>query len=161
MRCERYSPCGDKMPNQKQKHSGEAGGGFVVHMPRTSNPRQQYRLKQRERIDASPVIAKKFPRLKGLKGMPDYSDAGGTTKNGEMKCRLNVALARSALWFACRGADCFCGDFDLSEALAKAVAEGRKVANGELRCPGTRRHGDREPVACGTVLRYKLNLNYD
>ncbi len=84
----------------------------------------------------------------------------GTTKNGEMG-KLNVELARPALWFACPGVECMCGDFDLSEALAQAVNGRRKVAAGELRCPGTRKHGDREPVACGTVLRYKLNLNYD
>ena len=78
-----------------------------------------------------------------------------------MKCKLNVELARSALWFACPGVECTGGDFDLSEALAKAVAGRRKVATGELRCLGTRKHGDREPVACGILLRYRLNLNYD
>jgi hypothetical protein len=161
MRCERFSLSDDKMPNQKQKHSGEAGSGFVVHMPRKTNPRQEYRLKQRARIEASPVMAKKFPRLKALRVMLEYFDAAGTTKNGELKCKLNVEVARSALWFACPGMECTCGDFDLSGALAKAVAGRRKVGTGELRCPGTRKHGDREPVACGTLLRYKLSLNYD
>ena len=149
------------MPKQKQKHSGEAGSGFVVQMPRKSNPRQEYRLKQRARVEASPVMVKKFPRLKALRVMLEYYDAAATTKNGELKCKLNVEVARSALWFACPGVECTCGDFDLSEALAKAVTGRRKVATGELRCPGTRKHGDREPVACGTLLRYKLNLNYD
>ena len=131
-----------------------------MHVPKRS-PRQEYRLKQRERIEASPVMAKKFPRLKTLGVMLEYFDAGGTTKQGEMKCKLNVEHAKSTLWFACPGVECICGDFDLSEALAKAVAERHKVATGELRCEGTRKHGDREPVVCGTVLRYKLNLNYD
>jgi len=149
------------MPNKKQKHSGEAGSGFVVHMPRKSNPREEYRLRQRARIEASPVMAKKYPQLKGLGVTLEYFDAAGTTKNGELKCKLNVELARSALWFACPGVECACGDFDLSEAVAKAVAGRRKAATGELRCPGTRKHGDLEPVACGTVLRYRLNLNYD
>jgi len=148
------------MPNQKQKHSGEAGSGFVLHMRRKSNPRQQYRLMQRARIEGSPVMAKKYPRLKGLRVMLEYFDAAGT-KNGELKCKLNVELARSALWFACPGVECICGDFDLSDALAQAVKGRRKVAAGELRCQGTRRRGEREPVACGTVLRYKLNLDYD
>jgi len=123
--------------------------------------RQEYRLKQRERIEASPLMAKKFPRLKALRVMLEFFDAVGSTKQGEMKCKLNVEAARSALWFACPGVECTCGDFDLSEALAKAVAGRRKVATGELRCQGTRKHGDREPEACGTVLRYKLSLNYD
>lgn len=106
-------------------------------------------------------MAKKFPRLKGLRAMLEYFDASGTAKSGELKCKLNVEHARSALWFACPGVDCICGDFDLSEALAKAVGGRRKVATGELRCPGTRKRGDRESVTCGAVLRYRLNLDYD
>jgi hypothetical protein len=131
-----------------------------MFVPKRSQ-RQEYRLKQRERIEASPLMTEKFPRLKALRVTLEFLDATGTTKQGEMKCKLNMVHAKSALWFACPGLECFRGDFDLSEALAKAVAERRKVATGELRCQGTRKRGDQEPVACGTVLRYKLNLNYD
>jgi len=161
MRCEQGSLSDDKMPNHKQNYNGETGSGFVVQMPRKSNPRQEYRAKQRKRIEASPVIATKYPRLRGLKVRLEFFDAAGTTKNGELKCKLNVEHARSALWFACPGVECMLGDFDLSEALAKAVAERRKVVTGELRCQGTRRRGDREVVACRTLLRYRLNLSYD
>ncbi len=131
-----------------------------LHVPKR-NPRQEYRLKQRERIEASPSIGKKFPRLKGLKVTLEFFDTAGSTKQGEVKCKLNVEHAKSALWFACPGVECACGDFDLSEALAKTVAGRRKVATGELRCQGTRKRGDRQPVACGTLLRYKFHLNYD
>jgi hypothetical protein len=131
-----------------------------LHVPKRS-PRQEYRLKQRERIEASPSIAKRFPRLKGLRVTLEFFDAAGSTKQREMKCKLNVEHAKSALWFACSGVECACGDFDLSEALTKAVAGRRRIATGELRCQGTRKHGDRETVACGALLRYKLNLNYD
>jgi hypothetical protein len=125
------------------------------------NARQEYRLKQREQIEASPLMAEKFPRLKRLQVRLEYFDATGTTKNGEMKCKLKVEFARSALWFGCPGAECMGGDFDLSEALAKAVAGRKKVVAGEVRCQGTRKRGDRERVACQTLLRYKLNLIYD
>jgi hypothetical protein len=131
-----------------------------MRVPKCS-PRQEYRLKQRALVDASPVMAKRFPRLKGLKVMLEFFDSAGTTKQGEMKCKMNVEHAKSALWFACPGVECICGDFDLGEALAQAVKGRRKVAAGELRCQGTRRHGDREPVVCGTVLRYRLGLVYD
>jgi hypothetical protein len=106
-------------------------------------------------------MAKKFPRLRALKVTVAYFDAAGARKNGEMKCELNVEQSRSALWFACRGGECVGGDFDLTEALAKAVAGRRKVVTGELRCQGTRKRGDGEVVPCQTLLRYKLNLNYD
>ncbi len=131
-----------------------------MHMPKKS-PRQEYRLKQRERIDAAPVLAKKFPRLKALKVRLEFFDAGGSTKQGELKCKLNVEHAKAVLWFACPGVECSGGDFDLSEALAKAVAARRQVATGELRCEGKRQRGEREPGVCRTLLRYKLNLNYN
>ncbi len=144
--------------------NGQCGAEVIfmpyMHVPKRSL-RQEYRLKQRERIDASPSIGSKFPRLSGLRLTLEFFDSGGTTKQGEMKCKLNVEHAKSELWFACPGVECSCGDFDLSEALAKAVAARRKVAIGELRCEGTRKRGDREPVPCGTLLRYRLNLNYD
>jgi len=106
-------------------------------------------------------MAEKFPWLKSLKVTLEYFDAAGTTKSGEVRCKLNLAHAKSVLWFACPGAECMRGDFDLSEVLAKAVAERRKVVTGELRCQGTRKRGDREVVACRTLLRYRLNLSYD
>jgi hypothetical protein len=129
------------------------------HVPKRS-PRQEYRLKQSERVEASPLLAKQFPRLKGLRVTLEFFDASGNTKQGQMKCKLNVGLARSVMWFGCPGAECSCGDFDLSDALAKAVAEGRKIATGELRCEGTRKRG-LGLTTCGTLLRFKLNLNYD
>lgn len=133
---------------------------LYMHVPKRS-PRQEYRLKQRERIEASPSIAKRFPRLKGLKVTLEFFDAAGSTRQGEMKCKLNVENAKSALWFSCPGVECIGGDFDLSKALAKAVVGRRTVATGELRCQGSRKRGDREPETCGTLLRYKFNLNYD
>jgi hypothetical protein len=131
-----------------------------MHIPRR-NPRQEYRLKQRERIEASPSMLQKFPALKALKVLLEYFDAEGTTKNGELKCKLNVQHAKSVLWFACSGVECTKGDFDLTDALAQAVAARHRVATGELRCEGTRKRGDRSPVPCQTLLRYTLNLAYD
>jgi hypothetical protein len=133
---------------------------FFMHVPKRS-PRQEYRLKQRERIEASPSLAKQFPRLKGLRVTLEFMDSARSAKQGEMKCKLNVEHAKSALWFSCPGVECACGDFDLTNALAQAVRGRQKVASGELQCQGTRKRGEREPVVCGTVLRYKLTLDYD
>ncbi len=133
----------------------------MVTRARERSPQEAYRLKQQGRIEGSPFMARRFPRLKALKVTLSYYDGGGTTKNGEMKCVLNVEHARSVLWFACRSGDCAGGVVDLSAALAKAVAGGCKVARGESRCPGARQRGEREEVPCQTFLRYKLNLDYD
>ena len=134
--------------------------GFVTHLAKR-NARQEYRLKQREEIDASPFMSEKFPRLKSLKLTLEYYDEPRSTKNGEMKCKLNVEHARSVLWFACPAAGCSGGDFNLSEALAGAVGARKKVATGELRYHGTRKRGDRTCVPCQTLLRYTLNLKYE
>jgi hypothetical protein len=131
----------------------------MMHVPKR-NRRQEYRLKQKERIEASPFLAERFPRLKGLKVTLEYFDGAGTTKNGEVKCKMNVEHMRSVLWFACPGVECVEGDFDLSEVLEKAVEGRRKQVTGELRCLGTRKRGDQERVPCQTLLRYKLNLAY-
>lgn len=128
---------------------------------RKSNPREEHRLKQRERIEGAPSMATKFPKLKALKVDLSYFDAKGLAKHGGMKCKLNVEHAKSALWFACPYGECVGGDFDLSGPLATAVAEGRKLVTGEVRCLGTRNRGDRERVPCQTLLRYKLVLDYD
>ncbi len=130
-----------------------------MRVPKRS-ARLEYRLKQRDEIEASQLLAEKFPGLTALKVTLEYFDCTGTTRNGGMRCKLNVEHARSALWFACPGVECTGGDFDLSEALTEAVARRRKVVTGELRCQGTRKRGDRERVSCQTLLRYKLNLNY-
>ena len=131
-----------------------------MHVP-APNPRREYRLKQREQIEASALLAKRFPELKALKVTLEYYDADGVKKNGEMKCKLNMEHGRSALWFACPGVECMEGDFDLSEALAKAVAGRRKAVTGAQVCPGTRKQGKDGRVPCGALLRYQLNLNYD
>ena len=145
---------------QNKPNVGSPGKGIVGYA-RARNPRQEYRLKQRERIEASPVLAMHFPGLKRVTVGLEYYDATGAIKQGAMKCKLNVEHARSMLWFACPAVDCLCGDFDLSAALAKAVAAHRKVAAGEMRCQGKRKRGDRERVPCEAVLRYTMHLNYD
>ena len=128
---------------------------------RKTSPQAEYRLKQREQTEGAPSMAEKFPRLKALTVNLAYYDAEGVTKNGEMKCKLNVEQAKSVLWFTCRGVDCAGGDFNLSEAVAKSVAGRRKAAIGELRCQGQRKRADRELVPCQALLRYKLILDYD
>lgn len=126
------------------------------------NLREEHRLKQRERIEAAPSLARHFPNLKRLIVTLEYYEATGNTKNGEMKCKMNVEHAKTVLVFACPGVDCAGGDFDLTDPLAGAVAHRRKTLTGELRCHGTRKHlRDQEPVPCQTLLRYKLNFDYD
>jgi hypothetical protein len=123
--------------------------------------REEHRLKQRERLETAPLLAKQFPNLKKLMVTLEYYEATGNTRNGEMKCKVNVEHAKTVLVFACPGVECAGGDFDLTDALASAVADRRKTLTGELRCQGTRKRAAKEGVPCQTLLRYKLNLDYD
>ena len=132
-----------------------------MRTPRKISPRIAYRLKQRDRIQNSPPIAKKFPGLSTLTLNLTFYNPDGITRHGEMKCKLNLEHSRSILFVPCSGGECVGGDFDLSEVLAEAVAERRKVALGEIRCQGARKRPDRESVPCHALLRYKLTLAYD
>ncbi len=145
----RTSKTDETGPGSTAKGGGNLIKPPILHVPKR-NARQEYRLKQRQEIDASPVMAKKFPGLKSLTVTLEYFDASGTTKNGEMKCKVNVEHAKSHLWFACPGGECVGGDFDLSSALATAVSACKKIATGEMRCLGTRKRVDKAQVPCRT-----------
>jgi hypothetical protein len=128
---------------------------------RKTTPRAEYRLLQRQRIDDSPVLALKFPKLKTLSLDLEYFDANGVTRNGGMKYQVNVEHAKSLFCFACPNGECVGGDFDLTEALAQAIAGGQKLVTGEARCPGVRHIKARKiQVPCQNILRYKLTLKY-
>src|SRR5258705_12065461 len=104
--------------------------------PRRTNPRAEYRLRQSQRVLESVSLAEKFPRLKGLTVNLAYFDSEGVNKNSEMKYKVNVSHAKSMFCFVCQSGECVGGDFDLSEALAQAVAGKRKPAIGEFRAQG-------------------------
>jgi len=128
--------------------------------PRKSNPRAEYRLRQSQRIKDSVSLGEKFPKLKGLTVNLAYFDSEGVTKNSQMKYKVNVHHAKSVFCFVCQSGECIGGDFDLSEALARAVGSRRKLATGEMRCQGWRKKANRDVVPCQILLRYKLSLNY-
>src|SRR5436853_432447 len=87
---------------------------------RKSNPRVEYRLRQNQRVKDSISLGEKFPKLKALTVDLAYFDSEGLTKSSEMKYKVNVQHAKSVFCFVCQSGECIGGDFDLSEALAKA-----------------------------------------
>ena len=127
---------------------------------RRLNPRAEHRLRQNQLALESVSLAEKFPRLKGLTVNLAYFDSEGVSKNSELKYKVNVNHAKSLFCVDCQSGDCVGGDFDLSEALAKAVAARSKLATGELRCQGYRKKANLDKVPCQILLRYKLSLNY-
>ena len=124
------------------------------------NPRAEYRRHQIQRANDSVSLGEKFPRLKTLTVDLAYFDIDGFTKTGELRYKVNVNHARSVFSFVCPCSECIGGDFDLSAAVAEAVSERKKSAEGEIKCQGWRTKPKQEKVPCQNLMRYKLSLGY-
>jgi hypothetical protein len=133
----------------------------MIRSFRKPNPRTEYRLRRTEQIDKSPALSEKFPTLKLLRVTVDYFDSTGAMRSGGMKYKVNLAHGKSLFCFNCVNPDCVGGDYDLTEKLAQAIADKRKLVEGELRCQGTRHNKERKNERpCQSILRYKLTLGY-
>jgi hypothetical protein len=128
--------------------------------PRKANPQAEYRLREIQRVNNSVSLVKKFPKLKSLTVDLAYFDTDGLTKSGELRYKVNVHYAKSVFSFVCPSGECVGGGFDLSGAVAQAVTGWRKMAEGEIRCPGFRTTAKEDKVPCHKLLRYKLTLGY-
>jgi hypothetical protein len=128
--------------------------------PRKPSPRIEFRKKELQRVMDSVSLAEKFHKLKSLTVELTYLGPGGTHRGGQMKYKVNLANAKSVFRFDCANRDCVCGDFDLSSALAEAVARRRRTVVGEATCQGWRNKEEINSVRCLTILRYKFGLGY-
>ena len=131
----------------------------MMHNPRTS-PRNEHLQREKIRVEASPSIAEKFPELKSLTVELAYFSLEGVSQNSQLKCTANPDHAKSVFRFDCVNDECVAGDFDLSEALAQAVAARRSTATGEMCCRGWLSKTTIDQVRCRNILRYKLILGY-
>jgi hypothetical protein len=122
--------------------------------------RGKYLLEERERIKLSASLAETFPELKSLSALLSYFAPFGRTPQSEVKCTFNLAHAKALFRFACPNNECVGGNFDLSAALARAVAERRSTRDGEVRCQGWQSKATIDRVSCDHVLRYKLTMEY-
>ena len=130
-------------------------------MTRRPNPKAEYRLQQIQRVNDSASLANKFPKLKSLVVDLEYFESDGLTRNGGLRYKVNVQHAKSLFCFTCPSGECIGGDFDLSEAVADAVAGRRKLVEGQIQCQGShRRPKQPELIPCRNLLRYKLSLAY-
>jgi len=129
-------------------------------MPRRPSAKTEHRLRQIQRANDSASLAEKFPKLKALTVDLAYFEADGLTRNGALKYKVNVRHAKSLFCFACPSGECFGGDFDLSTAVAEAVAKRQKATEGEIQCQGSRAKPKQQTTPCQNILRYKLTLAY-
>ena len=128
--------------------------------PQKFSARADYRRQESQRIQESVSLAEKFQELKSLTVELGYFNAEGATKMSEIKCTFNPDNTKSVVRFDCYNHECVGGDFDLSEALAQAVAQGRTTVAGEMCCQGWLSKTTIGEVHCHNILRYKLRLAY-
>jgi hypothetical protein len=123
-------------------------------------PRSDYRLQQSQRAKASASLAERFRELKSLTVEFGYFSPEGITRNSQIKYTVNVEHARSVFRLDCNNDECVGGDFDLSDALARAVTARLTAATGEMCCQGWLSKTAIDRVRCHNILRYKLSLEY-
>src|SRR5207237_9419117 len=104
--------------------------------------------------------SEKFRDLSSLSAELVFYDAGSLSKKSELKCTYNLDHAKSVFYFKCPNDECIRGDFDLSEDLARAVAEHRTTVTGKSCCQGWLSKTTIDRVHCRSVLQYTLGLAY-
>src|SRR2546425_12952270 len=104
--------------------------------PQKFGLRADYRQQESHRIRESVSLSEKFRELKSLTVELAYFSPEGVNRNSELKCTANPDYAKSVFRFDCVNNECVGGDFDLSEALARAVAARQATASGEMCCQG-------------------------
>jgi|SRR4051794_16808929 hypothetical protein len=134
---------------------------YAMKFTRKVNPRHEHRLREKERAEASACLAEKYPQLKSLNVELNYVARKQGGQDRKVKYQANLDNARSVLLFRCAHWECAGGDFDLSRALASAVAGKRTNIAGELECEGWRDPGTGAGKSrCGSILQYKLTLRF-
>jgi hypothetical protein len=133
---------------------------FSSRYPPKFGARGKYLIEERERIKLSASLAETFPNLKSLSALLSYFGPFDRSPRSEVKYTFNLAHAKALFRFACPNNECVGGNFDLSAALARAVAERQETVNGELRCQGWQSKATIDQVYCDHVLRFKLMLGF-
>ncbi len=128
--------------------------------PQKFSPRADYRRQESQRAKNSVSLSEKFRELKSLTVELAYLSLQGVTRTSHIKYTVNPDHAKSVFRFDCLNDECIRGDFDLSEALAQAVAAHRVIATGEMFCQGWLSKTTIDRIHCHNILRYKLSLEY-
>ena len=132
----------------------------MMYRKKHEGPREQYRNEEAKRVNDSPTLAEKYPKLKSLSAELHFSDSGKATVNNRIKYKMNPEGAKAVFRFSCPNSECIRGDFDLSEELADGIAHRRTEVAGEKPCPGWLSKTTIDKVHCRTILRYRLSLSY-
>jgi hypothetical protein len=123
-------------------------------------PRADYRLSQGQRAKDSVSLLEKFREMKSLTVEFAHFTSEGVSRNSQIKYTVNPEHARSVFRLDCPNHECVAGDYDLSDALTRAVAARQTSVTGELRCEGWLSKTTIDNIHCHNILRYKLTIEY-
>ena len=127
---------------------------------RKTGPREECHQQEGQRIKDTITLSEKFRDLRSLTAELVFYDAESRSKKSELKCTFNLEHAKSVFYFKCPNDECIRGDFDLSEDLARAVAEHRTTVTGKRCCQGWLSKTTIDRIHCHNVLQYTLALSY-
>lgn len=135
---------------------------FAIKLNPHVGTRADFRRQQNQRVNDSPSLADKFPRLKTLQVKLRFYEprSGSDGDSSDVKYSVNLAHAKSLFQFECRNPECVHGGFDLSNELAASIQARRRKASGELRCNGWRAKETIDLLRCRKVLSFQLILGY-
>ena len=105
-------------------------------------------------------LSEKFRELKSLTVEYGYLNPQRISRNSQIKYTVNPDHAKSVFRLDCPNHECVGGDFDLSEDLARAVAEHRTSVTGKSCCQGWLSKTTIGRIHCNNVLKYTLGLGY-
>jgi len=128
--------------------------------PQKFTPRADYRLQESQRTKEAATLAEAYTELKSLTVEFAHFNPEGVSRNSEVKYTVNPAFAKSVFRLDCPNHECVRGDFDLSNALAEAIARRQTDVSGELCCQGWLSKTTIDRVQCRNILRYNLRLAY-
>jgi hypothetical protein len=129
-------------------------------MRKKFTPRAEYRLMQGQRAKDSISLSEKFRDLKSLTVEFAHYTSEGVARNNQIKYTVNPDFARSVFRLDCLNQECVGGDYDLSEALARAMAARQTSVTGEMCCQGWLSKTTIGQVHCHNIMRYKLTLEF-
>jgi hypothetical protein len=130
-----------------------------MYRTKADSPRNEHRAKQALRVEESPTLAEKFPKLKTLSAEFTFTDSNRPNASSSIKYFLELD-SKSVFRLGCRNNECVGGDFDLSAVLVAAIAQKHTIADGELRCQGWRDKNSIHKHHCTSVLNYRLSFGY-
>ncbi len=131
-----------------------------MYQSRHKGPRAEYRFQQGLRVTAAPCLAEKYLKLKTLTVDAGYYAPEGIIKFRQLTYDVNIDHAKSVFRLNCSNDECVQGDHELTEEIAKAIANRSKTVAGELCCKGWQNKEAMQKTKCNHVLRYQLKLGY-